>query len=64
MNAAFYFSASSFFELAAKLRDIDTMLRGLVPADENDGNVPTVEFLQSHIFVNVYLPQGGAEFAQ
>ena len=53
-----------FLQLPAKLSKIDAMLRGLVLADENYRDIPSIALPENRIFVNVDLLQGGSEFAQ
>ena len=53
-----------FFQLPAKLSKIDAMLRGLVLADENYRDIPSIALSENRIFVDVDLVQRGLEFAQ
>lgn len=56
--------ALRFLELAAELREIDTVLRGFVSADEDHRNVPAIFLGEFGIQINVHLAQWGAEFAE
>ena len=54
---------SRYFQLAAKLRDVDAMLGRFVGTDENYRDVPSITFLQNGVFVDVHFAKGGAKFA-
>jgi hypothetical protein len=51
-------------KLAAKLSEIDAMLRGFVGADEEHGNVTAVTLLQKRIVVYIHFAKNGAKFSQ
>jgi hypothetical protein len=53
-----------FFQLAAKLAEIDTMLGGFVLADKDHRNVPSIALLQDGVFINVYFAQCSTRFMQ
>ena len=51
------------FQLPAKLSKIDAMLRGLVLADENHRDIPSVALFKKRIVVDVDFVQRGPELA-